>query len=67
MQNTFRLPSGHEFTESPITPTTIFTESEVDHVDPGKIITDSNGHKFLILEVRYVSGKLYRVVMIPAV
>ena len=65
MQNTYRLPTGHEFRESPLNPVTIYTESDVDYVDPGKLATDSNGHRFQIIEVRHVGGRLYRVTMIP--
>ena len=65
MQNTYELPSGHIFSESAITPLTFYSESEMDAVDPGKIATDSTGKQFLIVEVRHISGKLYRIVMIP--
>lgn len=60
----YKLPSGHEFTVSPLAPIVVYTESEVDAVDPGKFATDSNGNRFLILKVQHVTGRLYRVEMI---
>lgn len=62
---TYSTTSGHIITAASVTPITIFTESEVDHFDPGKIVTDKNGSRFTVTEVRYISGRLYRVTLLP--
>ncbi|WP_136515684.1 hypothetical protein [Geomonas edaphica] len=62
---TYSTTSGCIITEASAHPVTLYTESEMDYVDPGKLVTDENGSRFKIAEVRYISGKLYRVTLLP--
>jgi len=57
--------SGHLIEPTDSQPITIYTDSEVDHLSPGQTFTDSDGNSFLLVELRHVSGRLYRVVMLP--
>lgn len=62
---TYSTFSGHSITEATIATKTIYTDSEVDGFNAGKLVTDENGSRFIIIEVSHVSGRLYRVTLLP--
>lgn len=62
---TYRTFSNHTFTPSARTPFEVFTEADVDQIDPGKIVTDLDSKRFEIIEVRHVKDRLWRIVLLP--
>jgi len=64
-QQTFRATSGHEIVPISLAPVEVFTESEMDYIDPGKIVTGTDSTRYKITEVRHIAGRLYKVVLLP--
>jgi len=62
---TYQNTSGHTFTAIPYKPLEIYTDAEIDAFNPGQIVTDTGGAKFTVTEIRHVSARLYRIVMLP--
>lgn len=62
---TYRNSSGWEIVPTDTPPLTIYTTSDVDNLWPGKTVTGTDGSKATVMEIRHVSGRLYRVVLLP--
>lgn len=67
MQTVYTSYSGHEFAAADRKPITIYTESlELDGVTAGVPVTDNHGNSYLVVEKRHISGRLFRIELIPA-
>jgi len=65
MQTVYQNAGGHTLTAIPVKPLEIYVNDSVDYVNPGDLMTGSDGSRFTISEIRHVSGRLYRVIMFP--
>lgn len=64
-QQTYRSTSGHEIVPTGKRPIEIYSESEMDCIDPGKIVTATDDSSYFVAEVRHIAGRLYKVVLLP--
>ena len=66
MQPTYSNHRGCTFTALPLEPITCFTESsEIDSFSIGDRLTDDSGTAYTLLELRYISGRLWRATLLP--
>lgn len=61
----FRNSSGFEIIPIEQNPIEIYTNSDVDAIYPGQIVKGSDGSKATVTEIRHISGRLYRVILLP--
>jgi len=61
----YRSNSGHEIVPTDKRPIEVFTESEMDNIDPGKVVRAIDGTCYTVTEVRHIQGRLYKVVLLP--
>lgn len=65
MHRSYENSGGHLIIPAPYDPLTLYTESEMDCINPGQIVRADDGSKHTVIEIRHISGKLYRVVLFP--
>jgi len=64
-QVTYSNCGGHEIVPTDRQPIIIYSTSETDSISVGQIVTSSDGGSYLIVELRHVSGRLYRFALLP--
>ena len=62
---TYKTFSNHTFTASSAQPVEVFTESDLDYIDPGKTVTDLDGKRYTIGAIQLVSGRLFKITLLP--
>ena len=65
MQTTYRNAGGHTLNPLPLKPVEIYVTDDLDYINPGDTVTGSDGSRFTVSEIRIVSGRLHRVILLP--
>lgn len=62
---TYRNSGGHVIVPLPLNPIEVYTESDMDYINPGQIVKTESGNHFTVTEIRHITGRMYKVVLLP--
>jgi len=62
---TFRNNGGHSFSPATHNLVEIVTNDDLDNFSIGQAIKDNDGNQYTLIECKHLTGKLYRVILLP--